>query len=130
MKVLNTLKTTALPADLGFTVQLPAGVVYGKSKVTPAIYEGASANGKRITMQPDVDTAANTVTWTKVPMPGKARKTFIIWARVEPTATSPLDFDSWLWQDGVSKNPYCFNHAPAQSVRSLRACCRNGLGSP
>ena len=123
VRVRSTLKTAALPSDLGFTVQLPAGVTFVKSKTNPPIYMGVmSGKNKRAVMEPVINATANTVTWTEVPMPAKARRAFKIWARVLPTATGSLAFDSWLWQDAVAGNPYCFNHAPPQSVR-VRVLC-------
>lgn len=116
--VRNTLKTAALPADLGFSVQLPAGVVYEGSKVSPRILGGlASGDNKRGAAAPIVDTTANTVTWEELPMPAKARRRFTIYGRVSSTATGSLAFDSWVWQDAVVNNPYCFNHAPPREVR-------------
>jgi len=123
VKVRNTLKTAGLPSDLGFTVQLPAGTTYVKSKAKPAIYGDGVSNNKRIVAEPIIDATANTVTWPDVPMPRKARRTFTVWARVLPGASGSLAFDSWLWQDSVANNPYCFNHAPPQSVRpSVHVC--------
>ena len=106
--VLNTLRTAALPPDLHFTVQLPAGTTYVKSKASPTTFVGVAV----------VNGTANTVTWMQLPMGPKARRTFKVWARVGSNATSPLAFDSWLWQDGIGSNPFCFHHAPAKSVRA------------